>query len=212
MLRNVLYVVFLGVALYLLVPQLPSLEHSAAVLTRTSEPLLVAAFAAEITSLVCYAEVLGRSVVATSRMRSSLEGRRRSGLGPWFMFRLAVTGHEAGRLLPGGAVLQVSITLDELRRRGLKPEDVSVALAVSYLLVYGALGVLCAASFVYLTLHGEVAPLAPVVMITLVVLLAGVVLVASTANARSLQAERHLGKLMYLAQRHLRRGWSREAT
>jgi uncharacterized protein (TIRG00374 family) len=211
MLRNVLYVTSLGVALYLLVPQLPGLEHSANVLAGTSEPLLVAALVAEVLSLACYSEVLGRTVVAASRKRSSLEARRRSGLGPWFVFRLAVTGHEAGRLLPAGAVLQVGITLDELRRRGLKAEDVSVALAVSYLLVYGALGALCAASFVYLTLHGDAAPVTTVVMITLVIFLAGVVLVARAANVRSFHAELNLGELIYHAQRLLRRGWSREA-
>jgi uncharacterized protein (TIRG00374 family) len=210
-LRNVLYVTSLGVALYLLVPQLPGLEHSANVLDGSSEPFLMAALAAEITSLVCYSEVLGNAVVAASRIRPSLERRRRSGLGPWFVFRLALTGHEAGRLLPGGAVLQVSIILDELRRRGLKAEDVSVALAVSYLLVYGALGVLCAASFIYLTLHGDVAPVATVAMITLVVFLAGVVLVARATNARFFHAELNLGELIYQAQRLLRRGWSRKA-
>jgi glycosyltransferase 2 family protein len=193
-LRNVLYVISLAVALYLLVPQLPGLEHSANVLDGSSEPFLMAALAAEIMSLVCYSEVLGNAVVAASRIRPSLERRRRSGLGPWFMFRLAVTGHEAGRLLPGGAVLQVGIILDELRRRGLKPEHVSVALAVTYLLVYGALSVLCAASFIYLTLHGYVAPAATVVTITLVVFLAGVVFVDRAANARSFHAELNLGE------------------
>jgi len=134
MLRNVLYIAFLGVALYLLLPQLPGLEHSANVLAGASDLLLVAAIAAEVTSLVCYSEVLGRSVVAASGMSYSLERRRRSGLGPWFVFRLAITGHEVGRLLPGGVVLQVGITLEEFRRRGLKAEDVGVALAVAFLL------------------------------------------------------------------------------
>lgn len=211
-LRNVLYIVSLGVALYVLVPQLPGLERFANVLTEISGPLLVAALAAEVTSLVCYSEVLGRSVVAASRMRSSLEARRRSGLGPWFVFRLAVTGHEAGRLLPGGAVLQVGITLDELRRRSLKAEDVSVALAVSYLLVYGTLGILCAAAFIYLTLHRGVAPMVVIVVtFALLILLAGVVLVARVARARSFHTDLHLGELTYQAQRLLRRGWSREA-
>jgi uncharacterized protein (TIRG00374 family) len=208
----VLYVTSLGVALYLLVPQLPGLKHSANVLAGTSGPLLVAALAAEVTSLMCYSEVLGRSVMAASWMRPSLQVRRRSGLGPWFVFRLAITGHEAGRLLPGGAVLQVGITLDELRRRGLKAEDVSVAVAVSYLLVYGALGVLCAASFIYLTLHRDVAPRVAVAVLALFIFLAGVVLIARAAHARSFHAELHLGELTYQAQRLLRRGWSREAT
>ena len=199
-----LYVAFLGAALYLLLPQLPSLERSANVLAGASELLLVAALVAEIISLICYSEVLGRSVVATSNMTPSLERRRRSGLGPWFVFRLSITGHEAGRLLPGGAVLQVGITIDEFRRRGLKAEDVGVALAIGFLLVYGALGVLCAASFVYLTLHGNVTPRVAVMVITLVVFFTGVVLVVRAAHTRSFRAEVHLGELNYLAQRLLR--------
>ena len=210
-LRNVLYIVALGGALYMLVPQLPGIERSANVLADISGPFLVAALAAELTSLLCYSEVLGRSVVAASRMRPSLEARRRSGLGPWFVFRLAITGHEAGRLLPGGAVLQVGITLDELRRRGLKTEDVSVALAVSYLLVYGALGVLCAVAFVYLTLHRNVAPMVAVAVFALFIFLAVVFLIARTAHARSFNAGPHLSELTYQTQRLLRRGWSREA-
>jgi uncharacterized protein (TIRG00374 family) len=209
-LRNVLYVASLGVALYLLLPQLPGLEHSANVLAETSAPLLVAALAAEVTSLVCYSEVLHRSVVTASRMRPSLEGRRRSGLGPWFVFRLAITGHVVGRLLPGGAVLQVGIALDEFRRRGLKAEDVGVALSVSFLLIYGALGILCATPFVYLTLHRDVAPMVAVVVFALLIFLTGVVLLARAAYGRSFHVEPHLGELTYLAQRLLRRGWSRK--
>jgi uncharacterized protein (TIRG00374 family) len=211
MLRNVLYVAALGVALYLLLPQLPGLKHSTNALAGTSEALLLAALVAEVLSLACYSEVLGRSVVAASRKRPSLEARRRSGLGPWFMFRLAITGHEAGRLLPAGAVLQVGIILDELRRRNLKPEDASVALAVSYLLVYGTLGFLCAVSLLYLMLQRDVAPMVAVAVFALFIFLAGVVLVARTAHARSFHAELHLGELIYQAQRLLRRGWSREA-
>ena len=206
-----LYVAFLGVVLYLLLPLLPGLEHTATVLAGTSEPLLMAALAAELISLVCFSEVLGRMVVTASRMRPSLEGRRRSGLGPWFVFRLAITGLEAGRLLPGGAVLQVGITLEEFRRRGLKAEDVGVALAVGFVLVYGALGILCSVAFVYLTLHRDVAPMVAVAVFALLILLAAVVLVARAAYARSFRIEQHLGELTYLAQRLLRRGWSREA-
>ena len=211
-LRNVLYVAALGIALYLLVPRLPGLERSVNILVATSEPLLLAALVAEVLSLACYSEVLGRSVMAASRMRPSLRSRRRSGLGPWFVFRLAITGHEAGRLLPGGAVLQVGIILDELKRRNLKAEDIGVALAVSYALVYGTLGLLCAASLVHLMLQRDVAPMViAAVVFVLFVLLAGVVLVARAAYGRSFHAEFRLGELIYQAQRLLRRGWSREA-
>jgi uncharacterized protein (TIRG00374 family) len=127
------------------------------------------------------------------------------------VFRLAITGHEAGRLLPGGAVLQVGIVLDELRRRNLKAEDIGVALAVGYLLVYGALGLLCAASFVYLMLRSDVAPMVSAAVLALVVFLAGVIIVARAVHGRSFHTEPRLGELIYQAQRLLRRGWSREA-
>ena len=55
----------------------------------------MAALATEVAILLCYADVLGRSVLIASRMRPSLEERRCSGLGPWFVFRLAITGFEA---------------------------------------------------------------------------------------------------------------------
>ena len=204
-----LYVASLGVVLYLLLPLLPGLERSATVLARSSKLLLVTALAAEIISLTCYSEVLGRSVVAVSRMRSSVQARRRSGLGPWFVFRLAIVGLVAGRLLPGGAVLQVGVTLDEFRRRGLKTEDVGVALAVGFLLVYGALGILCAAAFVYLMGQRDLASMVAAVF-GLLIILTAVVLVARGAYARSLHAELPLGELTYLAQRLLRRSWSRK--
>jgi glycosyltransferase 2 family protein len=211
-LRSVLYIALLGVVLYLLLPQLPGLETSAHVLARSSELLLVAALAAEVASLVSYSEVIGRSVGSACGMGASLDERRRNGIGPWFTFRLAITGHEAGRLLPGGAVLQVGIALDEFRRRGLRAEDVGVALAVGYLLVYGTLGVLCAASFAYLTLHRDVGPIFTVaVVLALLSFLVGVVIVARAAHRGSFHPERRAGELTYLAQRLLHRGWSREA-
>ena len=155
--RNVLYIAFLGIVLYLLLPFLPGLERSATVLVRASKLLLVIALAAEISSLTCFSEVLGRSVILASKMRPSLKERRRGGLGPWFVFRLAIVGLEAGKLLPGGAVLQVGITIEEFRRRGLKAGDVGVALAVGPLLIYGALSALCAAALVYLMSQRDLA-------------------------------------------------------
>ncbi len=211
-LRSVLYIAALGVVLYLLLPQLPGLETSAHILARTSEPLLVAALAAEVASLACYSEVLGRSVVSACGLAPSLEERNRRGIGPWFTFRLAITGHEAGRLLPGGAVLQVGIAIDEFRRRGLKAEDVGVALAVSYLLVYGALGVLCAASLAYLPLQRDIGPIFTVaVALALLSFFVGAVMVARADHRGSFHPERRAGELTYSVQRLLHRGWSREA-
>src|SRR5215212_4593267 len=106
-----LYAASLGVALYLLLPLLPGLERAAVVLSWASKPLLVAALAAEVLSLLCYSELLARSVVVSSRMRASLSRRRRAGIGPWFAFRLAVSGLGAGRVLPGGGAVLATIAL-----------------------------------------------------------------------------------------------------
>jgi uncharacterized protein (TIRG00374 family) len=206
----VLYVAFLGIVLYLLLPFLPGLERSATVLVRASKLLLVIALAAEISSLTCFSEVLGRSVILASKMRPSLNERRRGGLGPWFVFRLAIVGLEAGRLLPGGAVLQVGITIEEFRRRGLKAGDVGVALAVGFLLIYGALSALCAAALVYLMSQRDLASMFAAVLV-LAILIVVVFLIARTVYISSSQVDLRLGGLTYLIQRLLGRGWSRKS-
>jgi uncharacterized membrane protein YbhN (UPF0104 family) len=205
--RVVLYVASLGVALYLLLPLLPGLGHSAGVMARASKPILVAAMAAELCSLLCYSELLARSVVAAARMRPSLERRRRAGLGPWFAFRLAVCGHGAGRVFPGGWALQAAIALGALRRRGFGTADVGLALVSFSLLVYGALGALCAAAFFYLVAHHGVATIAAVAVFVLFVLLAVAVLAAYAAYRRSPHPEGLAAALVLRVERLLpRRG------
>ena len=208
--RNALYVAFLGIVLYLLLPFLPGLERSATVLVRASKLLLAIALAAEISSLTCFSEVLGRSVILASKMRPSLRERRRGGLGPWFVFRLAIVGLEAGKLLPGGAVLQVGITIEEFRRRGLKAGDVGVALAVGFLLIYGALSALCAAALVYLMSQRDLVSMFAAVLI-LAILVVMVFLIARTIYTSSSQVDLRLGGLTYLIQSLLGRGWSRKS-
>jgi hypothetical protein len=176
--RVVLYVASLGAALYLLLPMLPGLGRSAEAAATASRPLLVAALAAELCSLLCYSELLARSVVAAARMRSSPERRRRAGLGPWFAFRLAVCGHGAGRVFPGGWALLAAIALGALRRRGFGAADVGLALDSFSLLVYGALGILCAAAFFSLAARHGVATIAAVAVCVLLVLLIAAVLAA----------------------------------
>jgi glycosyltransferase 2 family protein len=200
--RNVLYIVSLGFALYLLLPLLPGLEHSVDVMARASKPLLVAALAAELCSLLCYSELLARSVVAAARMRPSLERRRRSGLGPWFAFRLAVCGLGAGRVFPGGGALLAAIALVALRRRGFGMAEVSLALVSFSLLVYGALGTLCAAAFFYLVAHHDVATITAMAGLVLFVVLTVAVLAAYVAYRRSPHPE-GLAEALVLRMEHL---------
>ena len=80
--RNVLYVASLGIALYLLLPLLPEIEHSADAMTKASKPLLAVALGAELLSILSYSELLARLVVIAAKMRASLQRRRRAGLGP----------------------------------------------------------------------------------------------------------------------------------
>ena len=90
--RGVLLVGSIGLALHLVLPQIPGIERSLRLVAGTSHLLVAAAFLAELASELCYAELLGRSVETTNH-RS---------LGRWFMFRLTVTGYGAAHVLPGG--------------------------------------------------------------------------------------------------------------
>jgi uncharacterized protein (TIRG00374 family) len=181
----VFYVASLGVALYLLVPLLPGLEHAVGVVARASKPHLVAALAVELCSLLCYSELLARSVVAAARMRPSLKRRRLAGLGPWFTFRLAVCGLGAGRVFPGGGALLAGIALEALRRRGFSTAGVGLALITFSLVVYGVLGILCIVAFFYLVAHHDVATIVAVAGLVLFALLTVAVLGAYAAYRRS---------------------------
>lgn len=152
LLRTVLLVASIGLALHLLLPQIPGIERSLRLVAGTSNALVFAAFLAELASELCYAELLGRSVgVFTRRRRSGRPGR-------WFMLRLTVTGYGAAHVLPGGGAAAATVTYDALRRRGFDPGRVALALAAVSVLVYGALGALFSASLVYLLLDGDLGP------------------------------------------------------
>src|SRR3954447_5039576 len=66
-LRNVVYLASLGLAVHLILPRIPGLEHSARLVVEASPLLVGAAFVAELLSEMSYAELLGRSVAAASR-------------------------------------------------------------------------------------------------------------------------------------------------
>jgi hypothetical protein len=90
--RGVLLVGSVGLALHLVLPQIPGLEKSLRLVAGTSHPLVGAAFLAELLSELCYAELLRRSVGVIFTVGSSPTSRR---LGRWFMLRLTVTGYGA---------------------------------------------------------------------------------------------------------------------
>lgn len=66
----------------------------------------------------------------------------------------------ASHVLPGGGATAATITYAALRRRGLDPKEVGLALAAVSLLVYGSLVALFSASLLYLLLFANVGPAA----------------------------------------------------
>jgi glycosyltransferase 2 family protein len=154
-LRGVLLVASIGLALHLVLPQIPGLERSLRLIVGTSHLLVVAAFVAEVLSELCYAELLGRSVGAVSGLRPSSRVRRRQGMERWFMLRLTVTGYGVAHVFPGGGAVATTMTYRVLRHRGIDPEKAGLALAAVSVLVYGALGVLLAGSLAYMLLMGD---------------------------------------------------------
>ncbi len=152
LLRGALLVASIGLALHLILPQIPGLERSARLLAGASHVLVAAALVAELLSELCYAGLLGRSV--------GMVARKRRGLGWWFMFRLTVTGYGASHVLPGGGATAATVTYGALRRRGLNPKEVGLALAAVSLLVYGSLAALFSASLLYLLLFADLEPAA----------------------------------------------------
>ena len=75
-LRGVLLVASIGLALHLVLPQIPGLERSLRLIVGTSHLLVGAAFVAEVSSELCYAEVLGRSVRTVARLRERCPPRQ----------------------------------------------------------------------------------------------------------------------------------------
>jgi glycosyltransferase 2 family protein len=153
--RGVLLVGSIGLALHLVLPQIPGLEKSLRLVAGTSHLLVGAAFLAELVSELCYAELLGRSVgvifAGDSSPRSWRPGR-------WFMLRLTVTGYGAAHVFPGGGAAATAVSYDALRRKGYDPESVGLALAAVSVLVYGALGMLFSGSLLYMLVERDLGP------------------------------------------------------
>ena len=200
--RGALLVGSIGLALHLVLPQIPGIERSLRLVAQTSHLLVGAAFLAELTSEACYAELLGRSVGAIPRSRLSRSSR---GPGLWFMLRLTVTGYGAAHVLPGGGATAAAVTYGALRRKGLDPERVGLALAAVTILVYVALGTLFAGSLVYMLLDGDLDPAGTAASALLLVLILGVALGTYVAYTRPTLARRTAEKGARLVGRLLKR-------
>jgi len=170
-----------GLALHLVLPQIPGLEKSLRLVAGTSHPLVGAAFLAELLSELCYADLLKRSVGVIFTAGFSPSSRR---LGRWFMLRLTVTGYGAAHVLPGGGAAAAAVTYSALRRKGYDPESVSLALAAVSVLVYGALGMLFSGSLIYMLLDGDLGPVSTAASIFFLALTLTVTMVAYAAYRR----------------------------
>jgi glycosyltransferase 2 family protein len=179
--RGALLVGSIGLALHLVLPQIPGLEKSLRLVAGTSHLLVGAAFLAELASELCYADLLGRSVGVISAGYSPPRSR---GPGRWFLLRLTVTGYGAAHVFPGGGAAATAVAYDALRRQGYNSESVGLALAAVSVLVYGALGMLFSVSIVYLLLGGDLSPADTAASIFVLALTVSVALGAYVAYRR----------------------------
>jgi uncharacterized protein (TIRG00374 family) len=211
-LRNVLYLVSVGLAVHLLLPQIPGLERSARLVAGAAPVLVCAAFLAEVASEACYAELLGRSVAAASRLGTSVRSRSHRGLGPWFTLRLTVCGYGAAHVLPGGGAVAATVTYGALRARGVDRRAVGLAVAAVSGLVYGALGVLLSGSLLYMLALGDLTTAETALTLAAAVLVVAALFAAYIAYRRPRAARRLLGDMVYLAVRLVRRRYGRRET
>ena len=213
LLQAVLYLASVGLALYLVLPQLPGIRRSLELVMGSSGPLLAAAFGAILASFLCYGELLGRSAGAAAGYGASLRRRKRSGLGRFFTLRLTVVIHGAFRVLPGGGGASAAVTYGALRARGLAPAKVGVAVATVGALIYAALGVWLLLSLLYLVLDRELNRVATAGALVLFALTIAAFVAALVAQRRPKAVRRVLSGILYGAGRpFLRRRWSRERT
>ena len=211
--QAVLYLASAGLALHLILPQLPGIRRSLALVAGSSGPLLVAAFGAILASFLCYGELLGRSAGAAAGFGASIKRRRRMGLGRFFTLRLTVVVHGAYRVLPGGGGATAAVTYAALRSRGLSPAKVGLAVAAVGALMYAVLGAWLLVSLLYLILDRELNRLATLGALLLFALTIAAVLAALVAQRRPKTVRRVLSGILYgLGRPFLRRRWSRRMT
>jgi uncharacterized protein (TIRG00374 family) len=193
LLRGALLVGSLGLAVHLVLPQIPGIERSLRLLADASYVLVGAALVAEIASELCYAELLGRLVGAAHTRKP----------GRWFMLRLTVTGYGASHVLPGGGAAAATVTYEALRRKGFGAERVGLALAAVSVLVYGALGMLFSVSLLYMLLVRDLGPVETAASVLFLALAVAVILFAYATYRRPTIAKRAAERGTRLAGRLL---------
>lgn len=153
--RNLLYLISLGLAVHLVLPHLPGIERSATLVLESSPLLILTALLAYLLSQASYAELLGRAAGAAAGSGTSRRARRWRGLGMWFTLRVALCEHGAAHVLPGGGSASAAVTYGALRSRRLEPRRAALTVALVSALIYGTLGILCTASLLYLLWHRD---------------------------------------------------------
>ena len=211
LLRSAVYLASIGLALHLILPQIPGIERSLVLISDSSGSLLAAAFLTIFASQMCYAELLGRSAGAAVGVVPWAK-RRRVGLGRWFLLRLTLTEHGASRLLPGGGSSAAAVTYTGLRSRGLKPARIGLAVATISVLVYGTLGVIFLASLLYLTLDHALGWATTTAALVVLLLMLCLVFLGYLAYRRPLAARRTMAGFFYALGRLFRRRWSHKRT
>jgi glycosyltransferase 2 family protein len=208
-LRGVVYLASLGLAVHLILPQIPGLERSARLVAEASPLLVGAAFVAEFLSEMAYAELLGRSVAAASRLDTTVRSRSHRGLGPLLMLRLTVCGYGVAHVLPGGGAAAATVTYGALRARGVDRKVVGLAVAAVTGLVYGALVLLFAGSLIYMLARGDLTTGETLLTLAAAVMLVAAVLALYAVRARPRGARRVLGDVVYRVVRVVRRRYGR---
>ena len=209
-LRGVVYLASLGLAVHWILPQISGLERSARLVAEASPLLVGAAFVAELLSEMSYAELLGRSVAAASRLDTTVRARSHRGLGPFFMLRLTVCGYGAAHVLPGGGAAAATVTYGALRARGVDRKAVGLAVAAVTGLVYGALALLFSGSLIFLLVRGDLSPAETLLTLAAVAFLLAALLALYTVHARPRVARRVLGDVIYGVVSVVRRRYGRE--
>jgi len=211
LLRSVLYLASVGLALHLILPQLPGIERSLVLIAESSRILLAAALLAILASQMCYAELLGRSAGAAVGVVPFAK-RRLVGLGRWFMLRLTIAEHGAARVLPGGGSSAAAVTYAALRSRGLKPSRIGLAVATITILVYGTLGIIFLASLLYLTLDHALGRATTTAAFLVFILTICLVFLGYLAYLWPVFTRRLLAGIFYALGRLFLRRWSHKRT
>lgn len=207
--RGLLYVLSVGLALHLVLPQIPGLERSAELVVGAAPLLVVAALVAEAASEACYAELLGRTAGAAAGKGTSPASRRRAGIGRWFTLRLTVAGYAAAHVLPGGGATAAAVTFGALRSRGLDAKAIALAVATVSVLVYGSLGLFLAVALVLVLAQGDLGAMDLAGALAGYAILALLAAGCYAAYRNPRPAARVLGRLSFPVARMFRRGLTR---